>query len=164
MNITRYTLRHWRPQYSSSNPCFPVGNTLFVVVQHTHKHIFLILIFFRYYFYIFACLVLGVIAAVCSAVCGYIRRVRGERLVSHEHNIIAFPSGYRHIRLLKHFEVYDIISYETTFGSILNGCIIQHGGCSEGLGAFKFCKDMLEGHAGVEDFLGGIVWEVTRVV
>ena len=25
-------------------------------------------------------------------------------------------------------------------------------------------KDKLEGHAGVEDFLGGIVWEVTRVV
>ena len=25
-------------------------------------------------------------------------------------------------------------------------------------------KDMLDGHAGVEDFLGGIVWEVTRVV
>ena len=23
-------------------------------------------------------------------------------------------------------------------------------------------KDMLDGHAGVEDFLGGIVWEVTR--
>ena len=25
-------------------------------------------------------------------------------------------------------------------------------------------KDMLDGHAGVEDFLGGIVWGVTRVV
>ena len=25
-------------------------------------------------------------------------------------------------------------------------------------------KDMLDGHAGVEDFLGGIVWEVTRMV
>ena len=25
-------------------------------------------------------------------------------------------------------------------------------------------KDMLEGRAGVEEFLGGIVWEVTRVV
>ena len=25
-------------------------------------------------------------------------------------------------------------------------------------------KDMLDGHAGVEDFLGGIVWVVTRVV
>ena len=25
-------------------------------------------------------------------------------------------------------------------------------------------KDVLEGHAGVEDFFGGIVWEVTRVV
>ena len=25
-------------------------------------------------------------------------------------------------------------------------------------------KDMLDGHAGVEDFLGEIVWEVTRVV
>ena len=25
-------------------------------------------------------------------------------------------------------------------------------------------KDMLEGHAGVEDFWGGIVWEVIRVV
>ena len=24
-------------------------------------------------------------------------------------------------------------------------------------------NDMLEGHAGVEDFWGGIVWEVTRV-
>ena len=24
-------------------------------------------------------------------------------------------------------------------------------------------KDMLEGHAGVEDFSGGIVWEVARV-
>ena len=25
-------------------------------------------------------------------------------------------------------------------------------------------KDMLDGHPGVEDFLGGIVWEVTRRV
>ena len=25
-------------------------------------------------------------------------------------------------------------------------------------------KDMLDGHAGVEDFLGGIVWVVTRGV
>ena len=25
-------------------------------------------------------------------------------------------------------------------------------------------KNMLDGHAGVEDFWGGIVWEVTRVV
>ena len=25
-------------------------------------------------------------------------------------------------------------------------------------------KDMLDGHSRVEDFLGGIVWEVTRVV
>ena len=25
-------------------------------------------------------------------------------------------------------------------------------------------KDILDGHAGVEDFLGGIVWVVTRVV
>ena len=103
----------------ASRPCKALLVSLWV--QHTHKHIFLILFFFRY-FYIFACLVLGVIAAVCSAVCGYIRRVRGERrLVSHEH-IIAFPSGYRHTQLLKHFEVQyqvcDIISYETTLGSM----------------------------------------------
>ena len=25
-------------------------------------------------------------------------------------------------------------------------------------------KDMLDGHAGAEDFFGGILWEVTRVV
>ena len=34
-----------------------------------------------------------------------------------------------------------------------------------GVSARQFgIKDMLDGHAGVEDFFGGIVWEVTRVV
>ena len=49
----------------ASRPCKALLVSLWV--QHTHKHIFLILFFFRY-FYIFACLVLGVIAAVCSSV------------------------------------------------------------------------------------------------
>ena len=35
----------------------------------------------------------------------------------------------------------------------------------KGVSARQFgIKDMLDGHAGAEDFFGGIVWEVTRVV